>query len=1155
MSQSLRALSVAALLASFPVVANQPLDLSVTPLFLNAAVDPNIMVTVDDSGSMNWGFMPDSTLINCYQRRPQMYASNRNLIYYNPDYEYLPPLQGDGTPYPDANFFAAREDGFNPASALVNLQTQYKFTVRISNNPFAPSIYVTHETGATSLASCGNTWQFPGNSAGAFYCKHNPGTPANVDSNYQCQTVPDDERQNFANWYSYYRLRGYSLRTAVSHAFARLDDNMRIGWQGLNTAPIVAATKVRKFTAQVRNEFHSFVAGAFFNNNTPAITAAIRAGEFFKRSGLNELNPYYDAELNMELTCRQNYHLMLSDGYYNDPIWPSEAAAASSILTSRTLPDGRTYDPAAAVSKIIGNELPRIVMCGALQDKLCSPSYSDVAFHYWSSDLRPDLDNEVAQILNDRNLGVSGPAGALPANPFNNNEVYFNPANDPANWQHLVQFYIAFGLSGTLAQTPQVLTQLRNGSLPWPSPVQDQQRALDDAWHATLVSRGRMFAANNVQQLSAALVEALSTVVRRRGTAAPVSVSTGILNSSSLSYQTLFDSGDWSGSVIARQIGADFSAGAIVWDAGCLLTGGSCESTGANALPVPDPFDDRRILTSTSASGDGAAFVWSELSADQQGALNRNPVNGQIDDLGEMRWAWLRGDRQTEVSAGGPFRDRRSLFGAVVHSGAVYVAAPNAGFERDWPEGSPEQQADEAGQGYAQFKASNAERAATLYVGANDGMLHALNADTGEERFAYVPWAVYPNLARLTHASASYQPFVDLTPTVRDAFVGNRWRTLLIGGLRRGGQGLYALDVSNPEVTEAGAGDTVLWEFNQEADADLGYTYGQPFITRLAHGKWVVLLPAAYNSHESDDYTGTGQGLLFVLDASTGAIVRKFELGIDAAGLAAPIAADLDGDEISEYAYAGDLAGRIWRFDLQAQAPEGWSIELFFEPQVPGERPITAQPRLLRDPVSGRPRVLVGSGKFLEPGDRSTEIPVQSFYGLLDQGELPILQSELQSREVEDDGNLRRVTEASGNGNRGWMIEFTSPAAKGERVIATAAVRAVGDIVIFPTLIPRANDPCKPGIQSVLMLVKASDGGPASDEAPSFDTVGNGVLDAGDDPSVVGRRIEDYVAGIASVIPPGGGIGAILVPGTDGPQAIAIPEFDWRRRAWRDLTP
>lgn len=1145
--------------ASLPILAiadpaNEPLELSVTPLFLNTAVDPNVMVTVDDSSSMNWGFMPDATLINCFQRRPQMYASNRNLIYYNPDYEYLPPLYGDGSPYPQANFFAAREDGFNPASPTVNLLTQYRFTVRKSNNPFTPSIHVEHQTGATSLSNCGNTWQFPTNSASAFYCRLIPGQPANQDSSYQCQGVPVSERQNFANWYSYYRLRGYSLRTAVSHAFARLDNDIRIGWQALNNAPIVATTRVRRFEASIRNQFHAFVASAFFNGQTPAITAAIRAGKFYQRSGLNHFNPYYDSELGMELTCRQNYHLMLSDGYYNDPSWPSAADAAGAILGARTLPDGRHYSPTDPAASIIGHEKPRLASCGALLNTLCSPSYSDVAFHYWSTDLRPDLEDNVSQLLADRKIGVVGPGGALPADPFDNAEVYFNPANDPANWQHVVQFYIAFGISGTLPQTAEVLTALRKGTAIWPSPVQDSQSAVDDAWHGTLASRGKLFATSNVQELSDALVEALSTVVKRRGTASPIAVSSGILNSDSLSFQTIFDSGDWSGTLLARNIGAQFAAGSVVWDAGCLLTGGDCESTGQDDLVPPDPAQDRRIITSSSPAGGGVAFRWSELSDEQRALLQIDPSSGQPDQLGEKRVAWVRGDREVELEQGGPLRDRSSLLGAIVHSGPAFVGTPAAGYEHDWPENSPEQQAQAQGQGYESFVETHADRPGTVYVGANDGMLHAFDAGTGAERFAYVPWAAYAHLPQLSRPGAGFVPFVDLAPVIRDAFVAGQWRTLLVGGLRRGGQGIFALDVTEPLSAEGAAAEVVLWEFNQEKDADLGYSYGQPFITRLAHGKWVVLLPAAYNSHQPDvPPVGSGNGVLFVLDASSGEVVRKLDLGPTGAGLTSPMAADLDGNDITDYAYAGDLAGHVWRFDLQSSEPSDWSADLFFEPSEPGQRPITAQPRLLRDAASGRPRVLVGTGKYLEVNDRTNEVPIQAFYGLLDQGPLPISENDLQRRSVVDQGNLRQLSDPLGSGTRGWMIEFDSGSAKGERVIAAAAVRSVGDLVIFPTLIPRSEDPCKSGTQSVLMFVHAVSGGAPSNETASFDSNGDGKVDGADNPKQVGIRVDDLVAGIASVMPAGGGIGAILVPGSQGPKPIVIAEHDWRRRAWREL--
>ncbi|HWT15774.1 MAG TPA: PilC/PilY family type IV pilus protein [Patescibacteria group bacterium] len=1158
-------------------LAAQTLDLSKPPLFLNGAVDPNLMVTFDDSGSMGFGFTPDNVdnggSRNCAWRYKRYYSAAYNKQYYNPAIVYPPPLKHDGSALANQSFGSASVNGFNSAASTIDLGSAY--FVSWWEGHKGPRI--AYSKSGTDV-DCGQgddddkSYKFPTGSASAFYCTLNAGAPnLTDDSSYTCAAPTAAEQTNFANWFSYYRFRGNALKASVSRSFGALGEDLRVAWQNMNKNHLASDTDIGSFEGTRRENFFKWLYSSPLSGATPTLDSVVRAGDFFSRSGKSALNPYWDTTRERELMCRQNFHVLVTDGYWNQSEHPSASTpGASSILNSRTLPDGRAYvagsSGTGAHSAYIWNEEKRLKGCS--DDRVCTPSYSDLAFHYWATDLRTDLDDKVPAFLPNRSTGVTG--GVVDTTSVADlrtiPEIYWNPENDPATWQHVVQYFIGFGVDGRLAYTDANYTGLRKGTVKWPYPRNNDAAGVDDSWHGALASRGKYFGASDPTQVADALSDILSSIVQRKGTSTAVAVSTGIIRSGTLAYQTQFDSTDWSGSVIARAVDANQNFGAPIWDAGCLLTGGDCLTTAQTGLTAPNWDTGRQILTSKAPTGSaGAAFRFSNLSTDQQAALNDNPATLVFDSDGKAaeRLNYLRGERTRERSRGGSFRNRNSLFGAVVHSAAIVIGAPAKDEYDDtlWPAGSPEARAAIQ---YKDFAAANQNRATTVFVGANDGMLHALDARTGVERFAYVPHATYASLGKLTDPMYQFEPTVDNAVTVRDVYTSGAWRTLLIGTLRRGGQSVYALDVTSTDVLERNAGSVVQWEFSDRSTdgADLGYTYGQPFITRLANGKWVVLVPGSYNSAVADGAAGSGKAVLYVLDAETGVALHKFDLGAidgNARGLAAPIAVDLQSDDIAEFAYAGDLAGNLWRFDLTSARPASWTASKLFAPTTPFERPITAQPRAERHPETKQPMVFVGTGKYIEKGDRTTSIPAQAFYGIIDDGSL-VNQADLATRTTVSTGSLRRVSAAAASTSRaekGWQIVFGESGYAGERVIAPATLRIVGRRVIFTTLIPSGDDPCLPGGTSFLMFADFANGGTAFDNYAFFDTNGDGEITGTDDATAVGKKINTMVPGVASILPPGGGVGGIVIPPSDGegtPTTVKTREFEWRRRSFRDRT-
>jgi Tfp pilus tip-associated adhesin PilY1 len=676
-----------------------------------------------------------------------------------------------------------------------------------------------------------------------------------------------------------------------------------------------------------------------------------------------------------------------------------------------------------------------------------------------------------------------------------------------------------------------------------------------------------------------------------------------VLSAELLAFEGGYDPLDWSGVLQAVTLKPDGTRDRQIWDAGAMLT---------HALLTPP---DRRIILTASANATGTvtgmAFeASSSFDASEMAGLmppeSDNADNGTLAD----RVNYLRGQRADEQA--GILRKRSSLLGAIIHAQAIYVTHPAGIYADSWPikrngvaVAAPEMAP--SAQSYTQFVEDNAGRAPVLYQATNDGMLHAFNAtpidcdassstsscrppaNGGKERWAYVPRAVYANLGNLTRAKDfQFQPTVDATPVVRDIFFSEQgqheWHTLLAGGLRLGGRGVYALDITHPDtVSEVFPGRTVLWEFDADAPpgissagdsynpADLGYTYGQPAIARLANGRWAVLMPSGYfpdcsqpdqpsHCERAAAHAPADSSALFVLDAQTGEVIRELKTssainGAAGYGLTTPVLGDYNNDQIDDVAFAGDLAGNLWRFDLSAPNPMDWKITLAYRPPVPFAQPITIMPRLFPDPATHRFIIVFGTGKYLGDGDRSTAIPVQSVYGIrdrVDRGGNPItltrdnLQAQTLTQTVDADATLRNLAaNAVPSTAGGWYVDLNVMA--GERVVATPTALFNTGSVLITTLIP-GNDP-ETMPQGAIMAIDAATGGPGN--IVSF----GGVSYAG------GMVSQSRTTGTLPVAAAIGG-GRLMLPGIglksradnpDKPLQLASPL--WRRRSWYALNP
>lgn len=565
----------------------------------------------------------------------------------------------------------------------------------------------------------------------------------------------------------------------------------------------------------------------------------------------------------------------------------------------------------------------------------------------------------------------------------------------------------------------------------WPTPASDSIANIDDLWHAAVNGHGDYLSATSPDELAAGINNMLTTISEGSGqgaTAAAASSNPNISTSDNYIFSSSYKTKEWYGELIRQQIDLtsatltvpQWSAQAMLdcamtsaWAASHTYAAGDTFINASKCYGVKDGYTSgatfdatvggvtnidttsSTLITASPPAGrtiytKGASalipFQWASLSDDVQKPYFSTPniaglsqfcasgagclsAAGQTAAQGENLVNFLRGNRTYE---GAYYRQRTHILGDIVSSGAKHVKASLFNYTDP---------------GYADFKTLKANRDGTVYVAANDGMLHAFNAETGAEKWAYIPSMVLPDLYKLAdkNYATQHQYFVDGSPETGDICPSapcsaGEWRTILVGGQNRGGKGYYALDITDP------ANPSLLWEFTHST---LGYTYGNPNITKLKNGTWVVLLTSGYNNAD-------GVGRLYVLNASTGQLISTIGSGgiistgvgtvTNPSGLAR-ISAHVPNslaDNTVQAVYGGDLYGNLWRFDVNNDiGAAGYDAQLLasFKDASGNAQPITTEPVVTT--VNSLPVVYVGTGRYLGTSDISNT-QSQSFYAVVD---------------------------------------------------------------------------------------------------------------------------------------------------------------------------
>lgn len=613
---------------------------------------------------------------------------------------------------------------------------------------------------------------------------------------------------------------------------------------------------------------------------------------------------------------------------------------------------------------------------------------ADIAEYYYKTDLR---DSSLS------NCSGNGEADVCA------NQVPASGQLDTISTQHMTTYTVGLGVSGLVTYDKNYLTQtsgdfynITRGLNPrpnWPAPVSDKITTVDDLWHAAVNGRGQYFSAGDPNTLTKALSGVFEGINSALGTGGAAS-SSSLTPSSGTDqvFQTSYKSQDWTGDVQSNITVINPISGALsytsAWTAQSQLDNKlpsartiyymKTVGSGASATRTLKPFQWAGYLDSDSTAGTFDGFCNHLVDKPAQCtslALDATKLLAANSGLNLVNW--LRGD-QTYGQANASmalYRTRKHILGDIIGSSPAYVGKPRFKY---------------TDAGYAAFVTSQKDRKGMVYVGGNDGMLHAFSADAsdggtgGQEKWAFVPTMVMPNLYKLasTAYATNHQYLVDGTPVAGDVkSASGTWKTIVVAGLGLGGRGYFALDVTS-ETTPL-----PLWEFT---DADLGLSVGNPFITKRADGTWVVIFSSGYNN--------SGIGYLYVLDANTGVQLLKIptkdttNTAVGSAGTPSGLGkinvwVENTSDNTTKRVYGGDLLGNLWRFDLDNLVqPHQASLllaKLKSSPTV--VQPITTKPELSTVKYNGvsYPAVFVGTGRYLGTTDL-TDTGTQTIYGIKD---------------------------------------------------------------------------------------------------------------------------------------------------------------------------
>ena len=976
---------------------------------------PNVMITIDDSGSMLSDAMPEGTFTvnnvsisliskwvagfpgdprkgstygdcyapadpasaNMYQRYYR--SPDINTIWYNPDVRYRPWLKPkpapDGSGVRMGDVADARKAPWDPVTAGLNPASFDLVTKRSINTTwctnasttsngsrvFSPGIYYRLKPSSTDTPTQPKTTSdFVMYDVNGWDAPSSPElkSPDRTDCAGTRCTQPE-ELQNFANWFTFYRMRESMAKAAVTESFFNFKDKLRAGWGRINKTnatkvdgagatqsfPIVELG-VKPLDATQLEAVLTGVQAIQSWPSTPLRTALDGVGQYFyKRT--DAYSPWMttpgatSAPGNVKLACRRTVNVLTTDGYYNDSYTAAgdqdTTASAFSYPSDEAEPDQNPghYSPFAYTPSRPFTDAPNKY----------SNTLADAAMRWYVEDLDPSIANQVAPI-----------------------------DGDMAFWQHLTQFTVGMGVKGTLdASTEEAkastLTALTQGTATWPDPSSGNPQKIDDLWHAAINTGGDFHAVKNVTELTRALSAAFGKAVGNTARESGVATVASTLVLDNIKFVPEYKSGAWYGDVLAYKL--DTQGNVIgttpVWKA-------------SSALPA---FNDRQLVTWNGSEPEAFTVDGVDEAGQRLIAATQTEAKNLI--------RYMRGDSSNEGAAAS-YRSRGgALLGDFINAPPVYVKnLVSLGYDR--------LSHDTWKAGYVDYLAAKANRPdGVVGVGGNAGVFHLFQGSTGKEVFGFLPregFSHYAALASKTYGSNDnyHRFFVDGPAVESDAYIqprgeaAARWTNVLVGSMGAGGRDVFALHLPTANPSTGLGVSHVLWEL--AGHPDLGYVIGDIRVGPIqgavleGHSGWYAFVG-------NGPYSAQGGAALLVVDLQTGAVVKSIRVpGATENGLGGVYLLRNAHQEVYA-AYAGDLQGHLWRFDFGDGAnTDSWRVSFDGQPLFRAldasgtAQPITAAPMVIAHPQQGFV-VLFGTGKLFDESDATSMAP-QSVYGAWD---------------------------------------------------------------------------------------------------------------------------------------------------------------------------
>ncbi|WP_407909787.1 pilus assembly protein [Lysobacter claricitrinus] len=1014
------------------------------PLQTGSPLPPNILFILDDSGSMGFLRMPTDTSGEMSDSLATK-ASDNNTVYYDPAVTYRPWMTATGARMTGGTSFNAVYGDYDQASGN---------TIDLADSGSCRS----YSQNGSNISVCGGPTQ------ATYYVLKSGQTSSTSDNTryyrYQILTVSGQVRVVRSDW----------LKTGTTSSSMGCPDpgNNKNGWRNCTFA-----TPGRSEADEITN-----FATWFSYSRSRMKMAKSGATEAFSTLGSNVRVGF------RTIWNRNNFDIPVQDGnsgLFEDARTPVTTTSRSTWFARVTGADSSNGTPLQGALQKAGDYYMQTAASGPYGPEastaqfqcrqnftiLTTDGYWNDTSNFSSGTMGEQDSNDGSAIFNplDNTTSVRYTARIPYSAPTSNtlgdiamkywkNDLRTDLANkvptattDPAFWQHMVTFGISIGNKGGLDQDS-VADVIRDGSpringvnVPWPVAGSGKtSENIDDLLHASVNGHGEFIAATNSSMFADALSDVLGKIQERLASGSNVATNSTSFQSDTRMYQAKFTSGQWTGDLEAYDVTA---AGGIAanaaWKTAARINASLTDGDTSN------DFTARTVLTWDVSGNRSASFPTTAQAA----ALARGTGTDAV--TGAVNAAYIKGSRANEISNNGSLRNRTNLLGDIVDSSPFYLKDNE-----------------------------------TIFVGANDGMLHAINALTGDVRYSYVPAGIdFSKLATFSDPNYEHAYFVDgpVAVSAQSAVGGN----YLVGTLGRGGKGVFALDVGNT------TSPTVLWDKTAAIDNDMGYVLGVPLVVKANNGSAVAIVSNGIDSTN-------GSATLYVYDISSGTLLKKFVVDTGSNGLSAPRGADTDGDGDIDYVYAGDLKGKLWKFDLSGATVASWNVAFSGQPmfQTASNQPITGGLAIAREPGTRRIFITFGTGRMISQGDLTTTY-TQALYAIIDDGTI-VQRSDLTQRTIAATGQVSgksvRAFEMYSTlpaASKGWYLNLGTPT-PGERVISGPRIK--GRAAFYSSVIPASGgsscDPGGTGYVNVLDLFTGTSPQSEGGSSSFFDLNGSG---------------------------------------------------------------